>query len=53
MFWALTAFVFLFGLFKVVRKAQAQEDVGKAISVWLTAALLLLIFGQIYTTIFS
>jgi hypothetical protein len=53
LFWALTAFVFLFGLFKVVRKAQAQEDVGKAISIWITAVLLLLIFGQIYTTIFS
>ncbi|MDR1225759.1 MAG: hypothetical protein LBK47_02525 [Prevotellaceae bacterium] len=53
LFWALTAFIFLFGLFKVVRKAQAQEDVGKAISIWVTAVLLLLIFGQLYTTIFS
>lgn len=53
LFWVLTAFVGLFGLLKVVRKAQAQEDVGKSISIWVTAILLLITFGQIYTMIFS
>jgi hypothetical protein len=53
LFWALSAFVALFGLFKVVRKVQAQEDVGKAISIWITAVLLFIIFGQLYSLIFS
>jgi hypothetical protein len=53
LFWVLSAFVALFGLFKVVRKVQAQEDVGKAAITWVTAVLLLIIFGQLYTIIFS
>lgn len=53
LFWVLSGFVALFGLFKVVRKVQAQEDIGKAISIWITAILLLIIFGQLYSLIFS